>query len=159
METSYSSYWYQIEDIPHKTSFLKAIDLEQKDQLKLASPLCNPGLYYKHLINYFSYFDKEQFHFIIFDNIINNPLNEIKKIYRFLNVDEDFILADYDKKVNQAIGTGSIAYKLKKCWGFIKLHYPSSYALIKKLRRLMREIAILNYTIEKQDKEKNKKDG
>jgi len=132
MERAYSSYWYQFEDIPKGVSFLEAFEMEKNNQLKLPSPLCNPGLYYKHLTNYLNCFDDKQFHFIIFDYMRSNPLEEIKKVYSFLNVDDNFIPNNYDKKVNQAIGKNGMTYQLKQGWGFIKLHFPGSYSFIKK---------------------------
>lgn len=46
------------------------------------------GLYYHQILNYLKYFKKEQFHFIIFDDFIDNPNKELKKIVEFLNISQ-----------------------------------------------------------------------
>ena len=44
MDRAYSSYWYQIEDIPKGVGFLEACMLEQEGELRLPSKLLQPGL-------------------------------------------------------------------------------------------------------------------
>jgi len=131
MNRAYSSYWYQIEDIPKGVSFLEACELENNNTLMLQSLLHRPGFYYEHLTNYLQYFKKEQLLFILFEEMHKNPLEELKKVFRFLGVDDSFVPRDYDKKVNQATGKEGITYGLKQSWGFIKQHFPKLYAAMK----------------------------
>lgn len=131
IKRAYSSYWYQIEDFPVNTRFLEACALEKNNQLKHKPFLHRPGFYYEHLINYLKYFNKEQLLFLILDYVKKNPLGEIKRVYRFLDIDDAFIPENYDKKVNQAIGKTGFTYGLKKCWGHIKQKHPNFYGTIK----------------------------
>jgi len=133
IERAYSAYWYQIEDIPRGSSFLDACKLEQNNQLKLQSLLHGPGFYHKHLCNYLKHFNKEQFHFIIFDFMKEDPLAELTKVFQFLEIANRFVPTNYDKKVNQAIGKGGFTYTLKSLWGIIKQNFPESYRVIKNL--------------------------
>lgn len=55
------------------------------------------GLYYKHLKKYFELFPKENILINIYEDIEKKPKSFIKKIYRFLEVNENFI----PKKINQ----------------------------------------------------------
>ncbi len=133
IERAYSSYWYQIEDFPRGVKFLEACKMERENRLRPNSFLHRPGFYHDHLTNYLKYFDGEKLLFIILDFLKMDPLYELRRVFRFLEVEEDFIPEKYDKKVNQAIGEGGLTYGLKKSWGYIKQNYPHAYHFIKKL--------------------------
>jgi hypothetical protein len=60
------------------------------------------GLYYKHLIRYFQYFDKNKIHIIWFEDIKTHPDDVLKKLFHFLGVDETFNPLNAKKKINAA---------------------------------------------------------
>ena len=58
------------------------------------------GLYSKYLKNYLKYFNKEQILILLYDDIASNPSLVCKKIFSFLEVDQDFIPPIINYKVN-----------------------------------------------------------
>jgi hypothetical protein len=59
------------------------------------------GLYCKQLKKYMDFFQKEQLLIVTLDDLKDQPLQTIKKIYQFLKVDASFTPRDLSKKVNQ----------------------------------------------------------
>lgn len=58
------------------------------------------GLYYKQLEPYFKLYDSKNIEIIIFEKLIQNEKEFIKKIYKFLGVDSNFIPQDTNEKAN-----------------------------------------------------------
>lgn len=54
-------------------------------------------IYYE---NYLKYFRKDQIHIVLFENIKVDPLLELRKVFRFLGVNEDFRSDVFSKKIN-----------------------------------------------------------
>jgi len=70
-------------------------DFFYKDDLEiniLESPenLIWKGFYCKHILNYYKYFNKENFFIGFFDDLLNNPQELLKNICDFLGVDDSF---------------------------------------------------------------------
>lgn len=129
IERAYSTFWYNRGEIPKSLTFLEACNSHEIKDMDIVEA----GFYYKHLTNYLKNFPENQLHFVVFDNIKEDPLSELKKIFHFLDVDDSFIPQDYDKKINQAIGNGSLTYNLKKMWGILKQKNPVFSSFVKKL--------------------------
>jgi len=51
----------------------------------------NRGFYYEQLKRYFDVFDKEQIRVYLYDDFIQNPQSVVQDIFRFIDVDDDFI--------------------------------------------------------------------
>ena len=113
VDRAYSDFWYHRGEFPIKTTFL---DVCRRDHKRLK--IIQVGLYNQHLQNYLKYFAREQFHFILYDNLHNNPLDELKKVFAFLEVNPDFIPASYHCRVNPAGGKGNLAF-LGKLFGIV----------------------------------------
>ena len=133
MERAYSSYWFQIEDIPKEVSFLNACKMEKQSNLNLHTPIIYPGFYCQHIANYLKYFDKDQLHVITMDALKEAPLGELQNIFDWLGVDKEFIPREYDRGINQAIGKTGLVYQVKRIWGYVKKNYPNAYNSIKKI--------------------------
>jgi len=59
------------------------------------------GFYYKKLIRYFKIFPKKNILILFFDDLIKNPFNFVKEIYKFLKLkDIEFIPESLSKKSN-----------------------------------------------------------
>jgi len=58
------------------------------------------SLYYKYISKYFELFPKEQILITIFEDIEKDPINFIKNIYKFLDVDPSFVPSIINKKIN-----------------------------------------------------------
>ena len=92
----YSYYWHTyrqnvwLKDL-EKLSFEEAIEQYQDFFLK-------HSFYMKHLKRWLEYFDSDQIHIIIYDDIINQPQVVIKNLYSFLEVDNTFIPSSCQKR-------------------------------------------------------------
>jgi hypothetical protein len=58
------------------------------------------GRYYGQLKRYFDLFPREQIHVFLFDDLKRDPLKTVQGIYRFLEVDAQFV-PDFDAPHNQ----------------------------------------------------------
>ena len=59
-----------------------------KDHLRWRGKVCLPiSLYFFQLSNYLKYFDKSCFKVIIFEEFVSNPLDTLKDIFKFLELD------------------------------------------------------------------------
>jgi hypothetical protein len=58
------------------------------------------GLYHRQLTRYLQYFDRSQLHLIFFEQIKSEPQNLLKKLFGFLEVDEDFMPQKIAEKSN-----------------------------------------------------------
>lgn len=68
------------------------------------------GLYYKQLKRYLNYFSKKQIFTLLFDEFINKPALELKRLFAFLNVDESFNSLKALEKSNPARQTRSVLF-------------------------------------------------
>jgi len=74
------------------------------------------GFYAKQILNYFKYFKKEQFIFIIYEDFVNNQVEYINKIVSFLgldqrvNIESKKIFENHYEKMNQS--TRAILYQI-----------------------------------------------
>jgi hypothetical protein len=85
------------------------------------------GYYDQHLEHWFSEFDSERFLILIFEEDIKaNPMNAMKKVFRFLDVDEEFVPPGADKRVHS---TSNHLYMRINYYfpllGKLFKHYPS----------------------------------
>lgn len=64
------------------------------------TPYIEEGFYYKHLCNYLRYFPKENFLFLVFDDLKKDSKIFIKRIFDFLQVDTDFKPSVINKKIH-----------------------------------------------------------
>lgn len=92
----YSCYWQAyrqnvwLKDL-EKLSFEEAIDRYQDFFFK-------HSFYSKHLKKWLQYFDRDQIHIIIYDDIVNQPEDVIKSLYNFLGVDPTFVPSSFQKQ-------------------------------------------------------------
>jgi len=63
------------------------------------------GDYLSTITNWTSVFPSDQFHFIFFDDIVNDPDDVIKKVLSFLDITQPFKMEiDLNKKANEGLG-------------------------------------------------------
>ena len=125
---AFSNYLYFSGQIPEKIKFLEACQSKEYQRLELLES----GNYFKHLTRYFKHFSKDQFLFIIYDDLLANPLKTIQHTFQFLEVDPEFIPEHNEKFYNEAIGGSFLSKILKKTGGQLKHKYPKIYSVIEK---------------------------
>lgn len=62
-------------------------------------PMKERGLYQKQLDQFYKFFDKEQILILHYEDIKNNPRHVIKKVFRYLEVDDGFVPKSLNKKI------------------------------------------------------------
>jgi hypothetical protein len=155
IDRTYSSYcWYK--------SFWKEEKADSfEEALKSQSEHIKRSLYYSQLKRYYDVFPNKNIHIILLNEIKENPKLVIKKLYKFLNVDDKFIPESLNKKINSSkksrinffIDPGLI-YKLDK----IKiinslLYFIKRIGIYSFLRKLYVKINFKTYKYPKMKKE------
>ena len=98
------------------------------------------GLYGQQLQKYLNYFPPEVFHYIRFDDIIEQPLRTIQDAYRFLKLDPSFVPPSVDKKWMPATNIGAQVPEV--------LRYMCYTSLFSDLtRRVLRKIGFKNIVV------------
>lgn len=99
IDRAFSHYWH--EKKKGKISFEFEEVLENYD---LYSSWIEPGFYAEHVERYLHYFDPEQFLFLRFEELKNDPKAFLTRILRFAGVNEDFEPWWLHNKSNEAGG-------------------------------------------------------
>lgn len=133
-ERANSDFWYHRGHYPDEFSIKDVFEMEN-DKLQIAQA----GKYYENYCNYLEYFEPENFHFILFEDLRENPENMIKKVFRFLEVDENFLPSGLGEKINSAFKDESIVYRLKMAGSRIKAHHPAVFKFLNE-RKLFQNI-------------------
>jgi hypothetical protein len=68
----------------------KLLSEDLLDEITLKSVYVQRSLYYKQLQWFLEYFSKEDIYIVIYEEKTQNPIDFIQKIYRFLEVDDEF---------------------------------------------------------------------
>ncbi len=92
---AFSNYWHSHKNGFDNLIFDEAVKLEEertaelKEDLLEIAPYSYLGrsLYAQQLNRYLKYFDKSQFHICLFEDFIENPVEQLNKICIFLNIE------------------------------------------------------------------------
>ena len=74
-----------------ETGMTKIINNEYKSTYPKAHEIIDFGFYHKYLMNYLRFFEMSQVHIILYDEIKKSPLEEIKKICNFLEINSNYV--------------------------------------------------------------------
>jgi hypothetical protein len=96
VERAISAYYHYIKMgfapvKPANKGLLEIIYGEHEEQYPRATEIIEFGLYHKHLSRYLNYFDREQMLIMLYDDIKKSPLDSLKEISRFLEIDEEYV--------------------------------------------------------------------
>jgi Sulfotransferase domain len=96
LERAVSAYFHYI-----NYGFIPAVNLENGMRAILsnryenlypgAKDIIEFGFYYKHLTRYLKYFDPHRIHVTFFDDLRRNALKEVKRVYTYLDVTDDYV--------------------------------------------------------------------
>ena len=89
---AYSQYKKKVVDFGNKKSFM--------ENLKNMRKIPERGLYYKQIKRYLKYFSRNNIRFLIFEEMTNNPEENLRKVFGFLGVNPSFLPDGYQKNVN-----------------------------------------------------------
>lgn len=86
IKRSYSQYWHVQKQGGDNRSFDKAVEDEFNGITKnIFHKYLNRSMYADQVENYLKFFKKEQFHFLLFEDLLANPHEELNKVLDFLN--------------------------------------------------------------------------
>ena len=69
------------------------------------------GLYFKHLSRYLEYFERSQIFITTLEEIKDEPVDLVRRLYKFLEVDETFIPKSIYKSENSSKTTSNLKLK------------------------------------------------
>jgi len=96
VERLYSRFWNA------KTRFKTNKGVSFEEKIKQKPQFIEEGYYIDHINRYLQYYDKDQFLFLLHDDIKKSPKNLLKSIYAFLEVDTAYESPLLDAKINSA---------------------------------------------------------
>lgn len=88
----YSRYLYRVSRQGYDGSFA--------DALKEDPSLIENAFYYKHIKKFLNRFDRNQILILIYEDLIDDALGFVQRIYRFLNIDINFVPANLNEKIH-----------------------------------------------------------
>jgi hypothetical protein len=121
------------------------------------------GLYYKQLDRFFRIFREDQIMVLIFEEALKSPQESISDVYRFLAVDDSFVPATLEKKINvKKIVSNTFLRNLKnriknKVWGIRIIKMLNKLKLNKIFESLYLASDSSKYTIDEKTSEYLKK--
>ena len=88
----YSRYLYRVSRQRYDRTFA--------DALKEDSSLIEDAFYYKHVKKFLACFDRDQILILIYEDLINDPRAFLQSVYRFLNIDTNFVPVNLNEKIH-----------------------------------------------------------
>lgn len=132
---AYSDYMYHLGELPLGMSFLDACFSAETRQLLLL----DAGMYGPQIDHYYHFFDRSRFHFLLYEDLRQDVLSSVQKIFAFLQVDSTFVPAAHNLRVNSSRIDNRLSYYLKLLGGQVKRRAPGLFIRAKQtafLRRL-----------------------
>lgn len=123
---------------------INLINNKYKESHKRAKELLEYGLYFKHLSNYYNYFDKENILVLWHNDIVTNKLAEIKKVFDFLKLDNSFIPKSLNQRPQAAI-YNLFRLKLMQIRNFLSVNYNENKTRTNEQKNLLKKIIYNSY--------------
>ncbi len=105
IDQAYSHYWHLKRQNFHQPETNK-VDISFEQALKdFEDLLLESSYYFENLCEWYKYFEPDQIHLILFDDIVSNPHFVVKKLYDYLDVDKNYI-PDSLNKIGTSVRKG-----------------------------------------------------
>ena len=94
-ERAYSQWCMQRKRkvVPLEYSFVEAFYSNERKQVGMRER----GFYYSQLLRYFEFFERDKISIFLYDELKNDYRSYLKKIYSFLNVNDEFVSSTADR--------------------------------------------------------------
>ncbi|WP_431803277.1 sulfotransferase domain-containing protein [Halobacillus andaensis] len=125
VQRAYSGYWHNVRTGRENRDFYTAMADNDTDMLDISN-------YYEQLKIWFEYFPKESFHFILFEDLKQDPQAVLNKCFKFLGVEQTDI--DTSTIKNKSYNVSVIGRKLNSL--------VRKYPFLLKIRNIVPEILI-----------------
>lgn len=106
-----------------KRETLSLNEVIKRDLLEISDTYVNHvkrGFYFEQIKILEKHFSKEQIHLIVLEEFMKNTQNELKKLMKFLKIDENFI---FNTEKNKNTGKGIFINRLGKVYYYFPLRY------------------------------------
>jgi hypothetical protein len=108
VERAISAYFHQMKSgfipiKPMEKGLLNVIQHKYDELHPRSKEIIEFGFYHKHLMRYLDYFKKDQILAILYRDLKTNPLKIIQNIFRFLEVDENYVPKTLKIKQNPGV--------------------------------------------------------
>ncbi len=132
VKRAYSNYWHAVNNGVEYLSFEEAIKREpERVKQDVFKGYLRRSKYYNQVKNYLEYFDKGQMLFLIAEKLFEAPLEELERVYKFLEIDEkykDSVEENLEKNVTFTPHSKKLLYLFRNFLGD-----SSFFNIIKKL--------------------------
>ena len=101
IERAYSNYWHAVKSGVERKSFEKAVQKETEHIKKdIFKGYLKRSIYVDQIDSYLEFFEKKQMFFMLFEDFVKNPLDNMHNLFKFLKVPfNDFKYADEIRNV------------------------------------------------------------
>ena len=113
IERAYSNYWFNVSRGAQnpRHSFSEAIRTEDGHRRYITK-----GFYYEQIVRFLGYFDRNQLHIIITEDLKRNPSHEVGLCLQFLGVDADYTADPRGFHNVTVVPHGSVSRGLYALW-------------------------------------------
>lgn len=112
IKRAYSQYWDNRRHLSESLTESEIIDKYLTDAYSSKSKgYFSRGVYIRYIEEYLKYFKRSDIHIIIFEELIDNPKNELKKLYNFLKIDDSDEFLNLSKSSNSSMIWNNNFYK------------------------------------------------
>jgi len=124
-----SHFWHSRHRLPEVQTFEQL--LSTSDPLNVG--VLADGFYWTHISRYLEVFDRSQVLVLINERLLDDPVDELKKVCLFLTIDPEFLFPFANERIN-AGSSSQISYWVARFGRAIRLRYPRLYSAILKGR-------------------------
>lgn len=114
VKRAYSEYWFRKRRFKEEDTFEAALSAEWQGKRSEWDSIFRGGCYATLLSPFFEHFQKEQFHFILFEELLSDFAGTMKKLTQFLSVADDFIFTTVNENQSYVIKNKKIHMILSK---------------------------------------------
>jgi len=112
VKRAYSQYWDNRRHLSESLTESEIIGRYLTDEYSSKSKgYFSRGVYIKYIEEYLKYFKRSDIHIMIFEELIDNPKKELKKLYNFLGIDDSDKLLYLSKYSNSSMIWNNKFYK------------------------------------------------
>ncbi|OCL27619.1 hypothetical protein U472_03450 [Orenia metallireducens] len=131
IDRAYSNYWHAVEKGAEYLSFSKAIKKEpNRIKTDIWKGYLKRSIYVEQVERYLQFFNKEQMLFLLFEDFMNQPERELKKICNFVNVNADkFEYIEEIRNKTTVPRSKIILWLFRKIFGYKSRLYNITYKL------------------------------
>jgi len=104
IKRAFSHYWHSRRNLKQHLSEAQIVEKYLFEDYKSEERgYFSRGIYIKYIYDYLEYFDRKNLHIIILEDLIKNQKDELRSLYRFLNINDSKGLQKLPKTSNASV--------------------------------------------------------